>query len=719
LVGAALLLGGLAYQLSKEPPRYRTSATILLESRPDRVPVFQELSPFRPLPVQLAILQSRSLAEAVVENLPKASLQDLIEKSYHVNYTMLITNAYRRLRGWEPEVESPQQRALQELQRARVRFEASRGHGLVEITAEASRPPVALDIVNTYIEMLLARTRNFNADDARVSREFLEQQLADVKRALKEREEAFRAFTAAHGYVKVPERSQTTFGQLTQAERTLVEIETNRKLLQARLQSLREKTEAQKRAPVTPPAPSPAATPPDVRRLRDQLAQLETSLLDLRTRYTDEHPRVLLVRSRIAEVQSQLGAAIKEATPVTPAPGAVTPAERVSFVEQILALETSLQFLTAQEEALRKQAETLRKNLSGLSRSEVEYSSLVREVESQRSLHTLLFDKLTAARIREQGEMKVVKVIDPPGAPTPTASEKRLKFFGLALVLAMVVGAGVPAAVEWMYKKVETEDDVEAGIGLPVLAILPRLRSRRPTFTPTLEPRENGRPDDAVVFSEAVRSLRVAIQLAGQTENLRTVLLMSPLAGEGKSSLALSLALAFREAGQRVVLADTDFVRPTLHRTMKVPTAGGLVEVLKAKRPAEESLVPVGEGLWIASQGDSPLAGGRALLATDRLKAIIGEFAGKVDIVLCDSAPVLLIPESLFLATAVDGVILVAKAGSTGCRDLARVKAMLEGAGARIVGVVINQMPIGSVRREYMRYYAKYRGPAPGGRGAK
>jgi uncharacterized protein involved in exopolysaccharide biosynthesis len=229
-VGTLLVMLPVVYTLSKEPQRFRASATVLLEARPTQVPLFQELSPFRPLPVQLALLKSRGLAEGVLDSLPKTAMDDLTRSPYHVDYASMIRNAYMRMRGFEPEVESPRQRALTELQKARVKFE-SRGDGILDISAEASRPQVAVDIVNTYIEVLLSRTRSFNIDDARTSREFLEQQLADVKKNLKGSEDSLRAFTTAHGGVKVPERSKATTEQLSQAEQSLAEIETNRRML--------------------------------------------------------------------------------------------------------------------------------------------------------------------------------------------------------------------------------------------------------------------------------------------------------------------------------------------------------------------------------------------------------------------------------------------------------------------------------------------------------
>ena len=135
-----LLPGG--YLLSKEPPRFRTSAMVFLESKTDRISLFQEFSAYRPMPVQMALLQSRALAEAVIEALPRSSVADLIENPYSRDYWLELQNSLRRFRGQEVLVESPQRRALMELQAARVRFSTQRGGGIVEIIAEASNPRV-------------------------------------------------------------------------------------------------------------------------------------------------------------------------------------------------------------------------------------------------------------------------------------------------------------------------------------------------------------------------------------------------------------------------------------------------------------------------------------------------------------------------------------------------------------------------------------------------
>ena len=98
---ALVLLVPTAHRLSKEPPRYRTAATVLIENKAGREPLFQEFSPNRPLPVQLAILQSRVLAASVVEALPKNTLEDLLHNPYGRDYIFGATSPPRRRRNRE------------------------------------------------------------------------------------------------------------------------------------------------------------------------------------------------------------------------------------------------------------------------------------------------------------------------------------------------------------------------------------------------------------------------------------------------------------------------------------------------------------------------------------------------------------------------------------------------------------------------------------------
>jgi succinoglycan biosynthesis transport protein ExoP len=696
-----------AYRMSHEPPRFRTSATILMETRPEGVALFREFAPFRPLEVQLAILKSRGLSEAVVESLPRNSVEDLVQNPYTVDYMIMVQNWLHRLRGEEIVVESPQRRALNELRLSRLQFRPIGTTGIVEVSAEASQPRVAMDIANTFVEVLVSRTRSFNVEDSKTSREFLEQQQNQIGKQLTVAEEAMRQFTNARGGVRVPARHAEAVTRLGQMENTYAEVVANKAMAQNRLTALKTKVESMPAASVALARPAAAPAAPRIQRLRTKLQTLEAQLLEFQIQYTDEHPRVMATKRQISDVQKELGDAVKETTPVPTAGSSVPASDRSAFAETMAALETSTLSLNAQEEALREQINSQKKNLTGLSRDELEYTRLATDVESNRRLHAMLSEKLSAARIREQGEMKVVKVIDAPSVPLPASNQKRVRFFGVALALALVIGLGVPATIEYFNRPVETDDDIRSLTGLPVLTSIPRVRSRRSMFMIG-----GGQPDDVsqeeyFLFVEAFRRLRVEIQLLGRDIPMRRIMIASALPGEGKSTVVVNLGLVFGEVGKHVIIADADFHRPTLHRTLKTPNAKGFSDLLAGTGELREAMSPVAEGVWLTPRGASSTALTRTGLGSARLPEVLDSMSVEAEYVLLDSSPILLIPDNLYMAAATDGVILVCQSGITRPRDFLRAKSILEKSGTPILGVVLNQVPVRKVN-QYYSYYRAY-----------
>ena len=704
---ALVLLLPAGYLLSKEPPRFRTTAVVFLESKVDRISLFQDFSS-RPMPVQMALLQSRALAEAVIEALPRASVADLIENPYSRDYWVELQNSLRRLRGQELLVESPQRRALTELRMGRVRFNTRRdSNGIVEINAEASNPRVALDIANTYVDVLVTRTRSFNIDDAKSTREYLTQQTGQVAEALNASETTLSQFTLSKGGVRVPDRFVETANRLSHLESSIAEVQTNKNMSQTRLAGLRSKLEAM---PGAPPRviPAPTPSPINVGRLRAKLSSLEAQMVEAKGNYPDDHPRLRSLRQQIGDVQRDLGDAVKESTSVDLTGSSVPAQDRAAFADMVAALETSVVSLAAQESALREQAANVRKNLVGLSKDELEYRRLASEAETNRKLATLLQDKLGAARIREHGQMNAVKVIDPPGVPNRAPNQRRMKFLGIALALSFVVGVAGPGVVEYFNRPIQTEHDARQTTGLPVLSAVPLVQSRRVLFSHRVAKPGDVVAEDYVLFLDAIRRLRVEIQLLGEEMPLHRILVASALPGEGKSSVVYNLGLALAEVGKRVIIADADFHRPTLHRTAKTSNERGFSDLLAGTEDLSHSLTEISDGVRLAPRGSGLTVPARTGLGSRRLVEVLAGMSAEADYVLIDSSPALLIPENLYVAAAVDGIILVADSGSTRPRDLLQAKEVLEHSGTPVIGVVVNRMPLKSLNYYYRRYTSYY-----------
>jgi len=711
LVALAMLLPA-AFVLSKEPPRYRTTATILIENKAERTPVFQEFTPYRPLPVQLAILQSRLLAAAVVEALPKAAVDDLVQNPYGRDYLGNLMEAIGRLRGQVPATPSSQRRAVDELRGDRVRFNSQPGNaGIVEIQAEGSQPQVALDIANTYVDVLLARTRSFNVDDAKNTREYLSQQTAQVSDSLTRSEAALRSFTMSRGGIQIPAKSTETAQRLSQLETTLAEVQANKNISQTRLAALKTKLESMPAPPAaTKAAPAaPAVNAANAGRLRSKLASLEAQMVEAKTRYSDDHPRVRSLAQQIADLQRDLGDAVRDATASNPGTTAIPIDDRNAFSEMVAALDTSVVSLTAQENALKDQITALRRDLSGLSKDELEYRRLASEVETNRKLSTLLSDKLGAARIREQGEMNVVKVIDPPSFPTTAPNQRRAQFVGLALALALMIGIGAPATAEYFNRPIMGETDIKHLTGLPVLTAVPQVDSQRVVFSSGGETQQ-GQQEDYHLFVDAFRRLRVELQMIGDDNPLRRILIASALPFEGKSTVVFNLALAFGEVGKRVIIADADFHRPTLHRIANATPRKGFTDLLAGTSKLVDTITPITENVQLAPRGGALTAPARTGLGTQRLTKILGDMSDEADYVLMDSSPILLIPDNLYMAAASDGIVLVVAVGQTRPRDLLKTKALLDRAGTPVLGVVLNRTPVNQLNSYYKQYSAYYSG---------
>jgi tyrosine-protein kinase Etk/Wzc len=433
-------------------------------------------------------------------------------------------------------------------------------------------------------------------------------------------------------------------------------------------------------------------------------------MVEAKTRYADDHPRIRSLAQQIGEMQRELGDVIKDSIPTSTgsARGAVPPDDRSAFAEMVTALETSVVSLNAQENALKDQVAAARRDLTGLSNDELEYRRLASEVETNRKLSTLLSDKLGAARIREQGEMNVVKVIDPPGFPTAAPNQRRMQFVGLALALALVIGLGAPATAEYFNRPVMGEDDIKHLTGLPILTAVPQVSSENVIFSS--RPGENRQPpqEEYHLFVDAFRRLRVELQMISDNVPLRKILIASCLPFEGKSTVVFNLGLALGEVGRRVIIADADFHRPTLHRIANTPPRKGFSDLLAGTSALNDTITPITDNVQLAPRGSALSALSRTGLGTERLPEILGNMSDGADYVLMDSSPILLIPDNLYMAAAADGIVLVVAVGQTRPRDLLRTKAILERTGTPIIGVVLNRTPVKHLNAYYKQYSGYY-----------
>ncbi len=222
--------------------------------------------------------------------------------------------------------------------------------------------------------------------------------------------------------------------------------------------------------------------------------------------------------------------------------------------------------------------------------------------------------------------------------------------------------------------------------------------------------------DSDAALNQSSEALMSSLRLLNGTRPLKTLLFTSAQPEEGKTTVAVVLALAMARAGKRTLLVDADLRRPRVHHILGLENAKGLVDILGGTEPKRDIV----RTLEIANPGDrracvlNVVTSGQCsnafeVIQSASLGECIQEFAGPYDTVVIDSPPVLSVSDPLLLAALVDGVVLIVNTGALTAADATRAKQRLEQAGGRILGVVMNRFDEnlhGPGFNPYQGYYA-------------
>jgi Mrp family chromosome partitioning ATPase/capsular polysaccharide biosynthesis protein len=340
--------------------------------------------------------------------------------------------------------------------------------------------------------------------------------------------------------------------------------------------------------------------------------------------------------------------------------------------------------------------------------------------------------ELETLRAAPSGDAVQLDHAQPPTFPSAPRPARNAIF---AFVLALAFGILGAYAINRIDRRIRQVDDVSEIYDAPLLATIPRAAERLS---------DQGVPAIPGSLLESFRTLRTSLEVAGAAQG--TLLITSGAAGEGKSTVVRNLAIAYRDAGKRTAIVEADLRQPTAARWFSTPAAPGLTDVLSGNATLERALQEVSfEGgasarshLTIAPQngaganghsertngfnGVSRIAPGNlwllpggssasdppTLLGRSRLELLLVELAERFDLVLIDSPPLLAVSDAMPLAAKVDGTLLVSRVGTTTDESAEHVAKLVAGVpGARVLGVVANDVPLASLRARYgYREYA-------------
>lgn len=207
-------------------------------------------------------------------------------------------------------------------------------------------------------------------------------------------------------------------------------------------------------------------------------------------------------------------------------------------------------------------------------------------------------------------------------------------------------------------------------------------------------------------ISEAYRSIRTSIQFANVDGKIKTIMCTSATAGEGKSTTIANVALTLADTGAKIVIIDCDFRKPRLHQNFNVSNAKGMTDILltgvKYQEHMYKSIYP---NVDIITSGKIP-KNPSELLYSQAMRQLIENLKTDYDYVFIDAPPILPVTDSVIMSAYIDRVILVCASGHVNVEAVQRAKGILENAGANILGLVLNKVPIKN--QKYSSYYYYY-----------
>lgn len=561
---------------------------------------------------------------------------------------------------------------------------------LLLISYRSPDPQLAANVSNAIADSYLKHTYNIRYRSSASLSAFMEKQLEELKAKMERSTAALLQFERELNVINPEEKTSILSARLLQLNTEYTNAQADRVRKEAAYQSMRGGTlEA---AQVSTQAES-------LRRLTERLNEAQEKFAEVKTQFGANHPEYKKASVQLAEVQRLL-----------------------ETTTQNIKQRVEIEYTEAgrREAMLQKAVQVTKAEFDGLNARSFEYQALKREANADKTLYEELVRKIKEAGINASFQNSSIRIADPARpAVKPVFPNLKLNVL-LAFLFASLLAVGAAVLGDVLDNTVRDPEQVTRMLKADVVGSLPVVKNWRGRLGPApafgdghaLATAGTNGDHAQAGYDEAIRTLRNSILLADFDRRLRSILVTSASPGEGKSTIAAHLAVAHAEQGHRTLLIDGDLRRPSVHRRFDVPSALGLSSVLVAELPWHAAVVrlPGLAGLDILPAG--PPSRRAADLIGRGLQQLLEETSAQYDLVILDAPPLLGFAEPLQMATVVDGVVVVTRAGETSRKAVASVIATLNRLRAPIVGVVLNE-----VHKEmsdsyyYYGHYGKYYKP--------
>jgi polysaccharide biosynthesis transport protein len=560
-----------------------------------------------------------------------------------------------------------------------------RGTRLVEVSYASHDPAQAQLVTNTLVQQFIEQNHRNRYTSTMEASGWLSTQLNDLREKVEQSNRAVADYQRRYNLVEMDEHDLPMGELMNGVSHQLSDAEANRIEAEAYVRMVNAgESEA-----------IPAFRNDQVyQNLLTQYGQVRAQLAEARAVYGDENSNVKKLTDEANELSQQVEA------------------ERARMATQ---LRASFEAALDRERMMLDSRKGLLSQMGDASSHLVEYRILKNEALSNAELYNTLQARLREAGIYAGLGSDNIHVVDLAPKLRRATSPNRPLIIAVGAVLSCMFAVVFAFVRESFDNTVRSPDDIRESTGLPSLAMVPALEnanSQTPSsFGLSNLVRERRSPVRSTQWiplgtmgAEALRHLRASLMLMEAKARPHVILVSSASAGEGKSTVALNLAVALAEH-RKTCLVEADVRRLPTDGTARPNPKPGLANVLEGAASLDDVLVqlPQSKRLMVLPSGTRP-TNPADLIGSEQMSALISDLRKRFDEIVIDSPPVIPFSEARTLSSLSDAVVLVSRYRSTTRRALARCLQLLEEVHAPVVGVVLNGIALSSADYRYFNY---------------
>jgi len=562
---------------------------------------------------------------------------------------------------------------------------------LLLISYRSPNPRLAADVANGVANSYVQHTYAIRFRSSASLATFMEKQLEELKAKMESSSSALAQFERELNVINPEEKTSILSARLLQLNTEYTNAEADRVRKESAWNSIQ--TGSLEAAQVSTQGE-------DLKQLSTKLDEAREHFADVKTHYGANHPEYRKAAVQVSEIEHQLQQSRQNV------------AQRV---------EVEYREALSREDMLKKAVGETKSEFDRLNARSFEYQALKREADADKTLYEELVRKIKEAGINAGFQNSAIRIADPARPAVKPVFPNMVLNIILAFVFSSLLAAGVAVMSDVLDKSVRDPEQIATLFKTGVMGSLPLVKTWRRRLAQAM-PGELGttalvRADESsgparsrhvTGFEEAVRTLRNAIMLGSFDRRLRSLMITSATPAEGKTTTAVHLAIAHAQQKHKTLLIDCDLRRPGIHGKLGIKPESGLAAALQNGMLWREKLVKLEEVPDLDVLPAGPSSRRAADLIGASLPRILEE-AADYDLIVIDSPPILGFPEPLQMAAAVDGVVIVARAGETNRNAVGSTLNTLQRVRANILGLVLNEVTKEmSDTYYYYGYHGKY-----------